>query len=177
MWTLYTDNEVTVRELIVKQWQQSGKNRTLVEIFKGVLVVANLPKTHSASTYVSTENDKSGFAHKTFWSDLFSLNKVEETELEWNDFENDLHVASDDPSAAREILTPDFMLDLHDWWLEHKLNMRIAFRGDKMYMLLPESSVRISSTTLSKKPDNIKKYAWSIVRPIWRSLMLLEDIT
>ena len=151
MYTAYDDREVSFRELVVTQKVSSDdtKTNTPVTLFKGVFVVATLNRSELAETYISTENDKEGFAHRTFWSNVLNLGTVKETELEWNDFEKDLHVATSDPTAAREILTPDFMQHLHEWWLEHKLNIRIAFKQDKMYLLLPESSIHIQSTTTS----------------------------
>lgn len=176
MYQMYGDNDVSFRELHVQRRVKSGKSESIVEVFKGIFMVATLPKDHPAETYISTEGDRNGFAHRTFWHDLFEFGKIEETELEWNDFEKDLHVASSDGSAARQILTPDFMEELHQWWLEHKLNIRIAFKGSTMYLLLPESSIKIASGTTSTKPHRIQGFAESLARPMWRSLLLLEDI-
>lgn len=177
VYEVYGDRQLMVHELSV--WQRriaSNKRQTDQEVFRGVLVTATLERSHNAETYISTEGDRMGFAHRGFWADLLERGQVTETVLEWNDFERDLHVASSDHRAAREILTPDFMLDLHSWWQEHKLNMRISFIGDQMYLLLPEETIRIASSTISTKERAIKRYAWAILRPIWRSLMLVEDI-
>ena len=178
MYTAYLNQEVSFRELLVtkKIIHQGGKMTQRVELFKGIFVVADLPSQHTAETYISTDNDRVGFAHRDFWSDLTETGDVKETILEWNEFEKHLHVASSDATAAREILTPDFMQHLYDWWLEHRLNIRISFKGSKMFMLLPEDSIRIGSSTTSTKLKNIRRYAWSVVKPIWRSLMLVEDI-
>ena len=163
---------------VIKKVVDSSKNKksSEVEIFRGLLVVAELAFTHDAETFVSTDGDRSGFAHLDFWSNLLGHNKVKETTLEWNDFEENLHVATTDPQVARQLLTPEFMLDLHDWWLEHKLNMRISFRGSHCYILMPEATIHISSSTTSTKLAVIKKYAISFARPIWRSLKLIEDV-
>lgn len=178
MYTVFGDKNISISELLVTQNLKSadGKSKRRVNIFKGVFVVVELARVHDAETYISTDGDRSGFAHKTFWTGLLKDEKVKETQLECNDFEKDLYVATSDGSKAREILTPDFMSDLHDWWLEHKLNARIAFKGDKMFMLLPEQSIHISSTTTSTKKSAIKKYAMSLARPMWRSVVLVEDL-
>lgn len=179
VYEVYGDREMTMHELSVWQTEPTASNRKKPreqEVFRGLLVVAQLERTHSAETYISTEGDRFGFAHRSFWNDLLEYGHVTETVLEWNDFEKDLHVASTDHAAAREILTPDFMMDLHEWWGDHALNMRISFIGDQMFLLLPEESIRISSTTVSTEEAAIKRYAWSIVRPIWRALVLVEDI-
>lgn len=178
IYTVYGEQEVSFRELMVTQKVRNSKGEsTTVEVFKGVFMVAKLGQTHDAETYISTEGDRSGFAHRTFWSDLLENSEVRETVLEWNDFEKDLHVASSDGRKAREILTPEFMQDLYTWWLENKLNVRIAFKGDKMFLLLPEASIKLGTSTTSTNLAAIEKYAWSLARPMWRSLMLVDDVS
>ena len=176
-YTVYGEKEVSIRELQVLRRYYDGRGREHhANLFTGVFVLAQLPFTVKGRTYISTEGDTTGFAHKTFWKNVMGRTDVEETILESNDFENDLHVATTDPTEAREILTPDFMVDLHDWWMEHKLNMRIGFAGNIMYMLLPDDSIRFSRSTTSTKLSAIERYAWTVVRPIWRSLVLIEDV-
>lgn len=177
MLTVYDDRNVTLRELVVTQRSQEQKgSRSELVLFKGVFVVATLPFTHAAETYLSTEGDRIGFAHRTFWSDLFESGKVREITLEWNDFEKDLHVATSNEVSAREILTPVFMRDVYDWWQEHKRNIRIAIKGNMFYMLLPESSIQVGSSTDSTKFLDIRTYACSLLMPLWRSLVLVEDV-
>lgn len=177
---VYGKSEVSVRELVIMQQgrDKEGKidPKLSTTVFKGVFVIANLQYFHGAETYISTDGDRFGFAHRSFWSNVMEWGKVKETVLEWNDFENHLHVATSDPTAARELLTPDFMEDLYDWWTEHKLNVRIAFKGKKMYLLLPEASISIGNSTTSTKLKDIERYAWTVARPIWRSLLLVEDV-
>lgn len=179
MYNVFSNQEVSLRELLVTQKYATNNTRKTDErtIFKGLFVTTKLTKKHEAETYISTEGDKHGFAHLDFWSNILkSSNSVSETILEWNDFEKNLHVATSDAIAAREILTPEFMSTLNDWWLEHKLNIRISFKGEYMYLLLPETSIKIDTSTTSTKLKTIKKYAWSLLRPIWRSLSLIENL-
>jgi hypothetical protein len=177
MLTVYDETKLTLRELFVtKSTGQQGRKDELT-LFKGVFVVATLPSSHNAETYLSTEGDRVGFAHRTFWSDLFEGGAVKEITLEWNDFERDLHVATSNEMAAREMLTPSLMQDLYDWWLEHKLNIRIAIKGNMFYMLLPESSIQVGFSTNSTELSDIRSYACSLVTPLWRSLTLIEDVS
>lgn len=177
---VYGEVPIEFHELSVlgKELSKTKKGQSeKIEHFRGLLVVATFPKKHAAETYISTDGDRAGFAHLSYWSGLLGLGAVQETELEWNDFENALHVASSDPVAAREVLTPDFMADVYDWWNEHKLNMRLAFKGNKMYLLMPESTIHIASTTTSDNLLVIKQYAATLARPMWRSLLLVEDVS
>lgn len=178
MYTIFGEKDVTMREVLAtKHFRSQGKGKdSQITVFKGLFLVTKLSKGHKAKTFISTENDKVGLEHNTFWSNLIGTSPINETVLEWNDFEKDLHVASNDAAKAREILTPELMVDLYSWWIEHKLNIRISFIDDYMYMLLPESSIKIGTSTTSSDKEAVGKYAWTLVYPMWRSLTLIEDV-
>ncbi len=170
-----TKYPLTFRELLATRQESDGKNSRTVTVFHGVLVTVLLPKTLMATTYVSTEGVKHGLAHKNFWSGVKERG-IEETVLEWNDFEKDLHVASSDGTEARYILTPDFMADLYAWWQEGKENIRISFSGNQMLLLLPDRHVRVNFSTTATSPEKLSQYLMSIAKPIWRTLTLVEDV-
>ncbi len=167
---------LSVRELVVERKESDGKNSHYRVIFTGVLVETKLKRTLTGTTFVSTEGDKSGFGLHNFWTKILSNDGVEETELEWNEFEKDLHVATNNGIEARYIMTPDFMEALHKWWLEHKQNIRIVFKDNKMAMLLPEVEVKIATMTTSTEAKIIKKNILAVVRPLWRTVTLLESV-
>lgn len=172
MFTFFEPSEIKISEIMVERREQKRNHR----VFKGVLAEMTLPRPLSGVTYISTEGDSFGFLHTAFWGGLIEGEEVKETVLEWNQFEKDLHVATNNEVEAREILTPDFMSDLHNWWSEHKENIRIVFRGDKMQILLRDNAVLIGASTTSTKQADLKKYALSVMRPIWRVLTLAEDV-
>ncbi|MCA9362580.1 DUF3137 domain-containing protein [Candidatus Kaiserbacteria bacterium] len=176
---IYGDTQTTLYELLLTKQilQKQGIEYEEMEVFRGLFVVTALSTIHAAETYISTEGDTHGFAHRTFWTDLFESGTVKETQLEWNEFEADLHVASSDGTVAREVLTPAFMQDLHSWWLEHKLHFRIAIKQNELFLLIPESTIQIASSTTSTDLNVIKRYAETLARPIWRSLLLVEDVS
>ena len=180
-YTAFTDNrqEIHFHELSVTTkvaHTQSG-HQAPVEVFRGLVMWTDLSFTHNAETYISTDGDRAGFAHKTFWSMLLGRHTVQETILEWGEFEDALHVATSDPVVARQLLTPDLMQEIYDWWSEHRLNMRIAVKANQLYLLIPEASIRIGSSTTSTRLPVIKRYAESLARPIWRGLRLIEDVS
>lgn len=174
---LFGGLETTIHELIVKyERPQASGQSSKWEVFRGILVNAELERDTGAETYISTDGERSGFANQSFWNELFGRGEKAESVVEWDDFERHLAVFTTDPAASREILYPEFMEDLYDWWLEHRLNIRVAIKGKRMYLLLPDPNLRIESTTFSTKPEAIERYAWSILRPLWRSLQLVEDV-
>lgn len=174
--TFFEPYKTVVREMAVARNEQRGKNSVLVTIFSGVFVEVDLPKKLEGVTFISTEGNKSGFGHIGFFTSILGLGNIKETKLEWNQFEKDLHVATNDEVEARFILTPNFMEDLHAWWSEEKENIRIVFREGKMLMLLPDRGVQIGRSTSSDNTDDLKDYALTMIKPLWRTLKLVEDI-
>jgi hypothetical protein len=166
----------TVRELFVTQMQGSGKNRRRVTLFRGVFVVGTLPKVLHGKTVISTRGDLYNLSHNSFWGALTGTNNLEETKLEWNQFEKDMFVATNNPVEARVILTPNFMSDLHNWWVVEKVNMRIAFFSNHFFMLLPHSGVYLGNAPQSDSFEKIEKYLRGMAEPIWRAQLLIEDI-
>lgn len=169
------DREAFFVEGDIKHVTGSGKNRQVKHIFKGVFAVVALPRSLVGKTFISTEGDKSGFGHISFWNGIMDTG-ARETELEWNDFENKLHVAATDPTEARYILTPDFMQDLYTWWLEKPGNIRVSFIGNHLGVLYPDKHVRINHALWRIDTLSLRDYALSIARPLVHILHLVEDV-
>lgn len=112
---VWNPGSLFVSELDIQHVTGSGKNRNVKKIFKGYFVSIDLKRKLEGKTFVSTEGDKNGFGHRSFWNNRKDLGATE-TELEWGQFEKLLHVASTDHTEARYVLTPNFMSDLYDWW-------------------------------------------------------------
>jgi hypothetical protein len=167
--------QLHITELDIKNVTGSGKNRQVKHIFKGLFVSLELQKILEGKTFVSTEGDRSGFGHQSFVKNMIGKG-IQPTELEWNDFENLLHVVTSDPTEARYILTPDLMTDLHDWWKTKKQNIRISFKENHMFMLFPDSNIRFASTVGKISPKEVKVYLESIAIPTLHVLHLVEDI-
>lgn len=174
--TTYQDRPLIISELNATRTEGSGKNRHTVTVFKGVFVVHELPTEFSGETYVSTEGDKYGFAHRGFWGSVTGRGDVAETELEWNEFEKDLHVATSDPTEARYILTPDFMHELYEWWSKNKRNIRLSFKGRYCYILFPDTKVSFAAAPLRLDRERLYRYGVTIAEPLWHVFNLLYDV-
>lgn len=168
-------NKLRVTELDVKNVTGSGKNRRIKQIFTGLFVILDLPKDLDNKTFVSTEEDKRGFANQSFLNQLTG-NGAQLVDLEWNDFEELLHVVSTSQTEARYILTPDFMNHLYQWWKEKKLNIRFAFIGRRMFMLFPDQKIRLDSTVKKIEAKNVTEYMESIAIPLLHILHVVEDV-
>jgi len=171
----FASRSLFLSELDVKHVTGSGKNRKVKKIFHGYFISHDLPKTLTGKTFVSTEGDRKGFGHQSFWKSK-SGTEVKKTELEWSDFEDKLHVVTDDPVEARYILTPDFMSDLYDWWTNKEENIRISFISNRMYILFPDKKVRMGKTIKKIDPKEVGEYLESIGIPLLHVLHLVEDL-
>jgi hypothetical protein len=167
---------VTVHELQVIELVQRKHGTERRTTFTGTLVAIELERRITHKTFISTEGDRYGFGHQSFWSHVLSTTGVQPTELESNDFERDLHVATTDPVSARELLTPDFMIRLHTWWESDPKNIRISFIDNYCYVLLPDLRVKFSAATTATNHSALRRYALSMVQPLWRALTLVEAI-
>jgi hypothetical protein len=170
------DKTLFVSELHVQNITGSGRNRHVNNIFKGYFATINLKETLTAKTFVSTEGDLHGFAHRSYWSSLTN-EKIKETIFEWNDFEELLHVATDNEQEARQVLTTDFMTDLYDWWkIQAKTNIRISFIGNNFYLLFPDKQIRFEDTVSEVDEKSLQEYLLTIARPLLHVLHLVEDV-
>jgi hypothetical protein len=171
----YADRSLFISEVDVKHVTGSGKHHKVKKIFHGYFVSYDLPRRLSGKTFVSTEGDKKGFGHQSFWKSM-SDKGVQKTELEWNDFEKKLHVVTSDPTESRYVLTPDFMYDLYNWWEGKKQNIRLAFISNRMYILFPDEKVRIGRTIKKIDSKEIGEYLESVGIPLLHVLHLVEDL-
>ncbi len=168
--------DLTVAELDIEHVTGSGKNRHTKQIFHGYFATLKLTRALTGKTFVSTEGDTSGFGGVSFWNKS-SQNLPKETILEWNEFEDMLHVATTNETEARYVLTPNFMHDLYDWWKEQKTNIRLAFHGDQMYMLFPDEQIKLwEGITSDLTADSLAEYVYTIARPLWHILRLTEKV-
>ena len=158
-------------ELDIQHVTGSGKNRSVKNIFKGYFISCNLDRTLQGKTFVSTEGDTYGFAHRTFWG-----GDVVETTLEWNQFEELLHVATNNEVEARYVLTTNFMSDLYDWWHTKSTNIRISFIGNQLCLLFPDDKIRLNDTLAKISEAEVEEYLLTIAKPLLHVVHLIEEV-
>lgn len=177
---LFTDQSGFLQSNNTIRFQLDGKGCSISEVqvgnFRGWLVCCDINKNLLGRTYVSTEDDKVGFGHITFWNKILGSTEVRETILEWNQFEKKLHVATSDPREAREILDPVFISQLYDWWhSQSSQNIRIVFYADKMIMSFEDPTIKLSSSMRENRisPEALRKNVGSLSLPLRHILNLI----
>lgn len=171
----YKDSIIRIAELDIRHNTGSGKNKQTNFIFHGYFVSFDLKKELTGKTFVSTDSDKRGFANLSVFGNT-GEGQARETILEWNEFENLLHVATTDEVEARYILTPNFMHDLYDWWQGRKTNIRLSFIGNRLYILYPDDKIRINQTVEKITDEAITDYIFSITWPMKNTIKLIDDV-
>jgi hypothetical protein len=169
-------NNLFVSELDARHVTGSGKNRRVRRIFHGYFFMLDLTTQLEGKTFVSAESDRAGFAHRGLWSDLLKTTEVKETVLEWNEFEDKLHVATTNETEARYVLTTNFMSDLYDWWKNKEASIRISFISNKMYAIYPDKNIRFGKTISKITEKEIGSYLESVGIPMYHALCLVEDV-
>jgi hypothetical protein len=99
----YEQVDMDFLEAHLQEWQQSGKSRRLVTVFRGALISVSFPKPFNGRTRVNTDRTRLG----NFFAGTFSAD--DRVRLEDPVFEDKFEVYSSDQVEARYILTPDFM--------------------------------------------------------------------
>jgi Protein of unknown function (DUF3137) len=169
------DSPLFVSELDVKNVIGSGKDRSEKNIFKGYFISFKLKQTYKGKTFISTEGDLHGFAHRTYWTGL-TVGDVREVVFNWSEFENLLHVATSNEPEAREIITAIFMHDLYNWWTAQGTNIRISFVGDQLFMLFPDEQIRFEETITEIDETKLQEYLLTVAEPLLNVLYLIEDV-
>ncbi len=168
--------QVFVSELDLKNETGSGKNRHVKNIFHGYFVSYDLPVMRSGKTFLSTDGDRDGFGHRTFWNTRITETGIADVTLEWNAFENLLHVAATDQVEARVVLTPDVMHYIYDWWQGEKGNIRLSFIESRLYILFPSKEVVLDAEVKTISSDAIRAELLGITKPLLPILHLLEVV-
>jgi hypothetical protein len=171
----YRSSLLRVAELDIKHVSGSGSHSHNKNIFHGYIISFVLNRHFEGKTFVSADTDKSGFGNLSAFGGG-TEDSPTETLLEWNDFESLLHVATTNEAEARYILTPDFMLALYEWWSKEKGNVRLSFINNQLYILYPDSNIRLNHTIKKITHEQIAEYLFTIAWPLQNVIKLIDDI-
>lgn len=137
--TMVTPGDIFVAEqaghamVEVKATRGSGKSKRT--IFEGLVFRLNIGRAFAGETYIREEQ----------WGDgnvgTSSTQGIRVTTLEWPEFEKLFEVETNNEVEAREILDPQFMAILHDWWQEHQTPVRLSFKHEYMYLSVPSADL------------------------------------
>jgi hypothetical protein len=157
----------------------AGKNASQdLKIFvrnmsKSLFIEVPLSQTFSGTTVVTTEKYSGGTDQDLYIRSLRNIG-LNVSELEWNDFENLLHVITDDAVEARYVLTPDFMESVYTWWQEKKQDIRISFTGSSMNILIFGNEVSFGGDLADVSDEEIKRHVEAWLIPLIHCMYLVN---
>jgi hypothetical protein len=164
--------DILVREVDaraeVKQKNKEGHG--IYHVFKGFIAMIPVSESFRGETYIQAESD-GRFFDSGAGGFFDRRDDIEETELEWGEFERFLQVKSTKPTEAREIFTPDFMAVLYDWWKGNDREFRISFIGDAVYIAFP-TRVTLEPKILGRLNEERQP-----VRDIVEFVLMLEGLS
>lgn len=166
---------LTITELDIKHVDGSGRKKRETSLFKGYFATYPLKRTCNGKTFISTEGDLYGFAHRTYWEGVAS-GEVKEVIVGDTAFEELLFVATTDEAETKAIVSKQFMDDLYAWWQKQNANIRISFIGDTMYILFPDERIRFEDTVDSIDDKEVEEYLVTIAEPLLHIIHLIEDM-
>jgi len=133
----------------------------------------NLASEHTAATVLTTTGSRFGFSQQGLVQRMQKNDSFQTIELE----EENLRAFGTDSAAGKSFLTKEVLQMMDDWKKEARVNIRVMRREKKLYILVPAGVQSTAYTSTSTQPDAIERYASVIARPIWRALMLAEEVS
>jgi len=145
-------------------------------LFHGYFLASKRLKVVTSDIFITTNASRMQLGKRTLIQKILLQKSSEITELEWNQFNLEFDVVTNNPTEAREILTPNFIADLYDWNEKNKQAVAISFTENQFYCLLPYKDMAIHSNIKKLDSKEVRQYVENIAVPIWHLLLLIEDI-
>jgi hypothetical protein len=132
----------------------------------------NLPNEHAAATLLTTTGQSFGLSQQSQVQHMQNNQSFHSVELVDEHFK----AFSTDPAAGSNFLTKELLQVMSDWKADTKVNIRVMRKGTKLFILVPARKKSTTYTSTSTKPEAIERYAGVVARPIWRALMVAEEV-
>lgn len=117
--------------------EKSGKNTTYVEVFGGILFVADFNKNFTGRTYVLPDKMERSLGRFSNFLQGLIRSYGELVKLEDIDFEKQFMVYSSDQVEARYILSTSMMQRMMDYQKKANSDLMMAFVNSHIYIALP----------------------------------------
>lgn len=170
VYTVFSNFDMRVHEVTFDQKTNSSNGKMTKA--SALFIDANISSEHAAATMLTTVGSSFGFSYENLRQHMQSNQAFQSIDVT----EEKLKAFSTDPVAANDFLTADLLQVMSEWQEDVKVNIRVMRKGTKLYILLPASDENTTYNATSTKPQAIERYASVIARPVWRALMLVEEV-
>jgi hypothetical protein len=168
VYTVFGENDMRVHEVMI---EQNENDDSKVTRSYAAFIDVNIDAETASEAIVSTTGSSFGFSHDSFVSNVQSSTGMIDVPLEDSGHADIKYFG---PSGLFE---KEFFGAIQRWCDEAKVNIRVTQKGTKLYILVPTSKESTTYTSTSTKQEVIERYAYRIARPIWRALMVAEEVS
>jgi hypothetical protein len=170
VYTVFSDFDMRVHEVEFDQ-TTNGPGSKVVKAH-ATFIDVNVAGEHTAATVLTSNGSRFGFSQQGLVERIQKNDSFHSIEME----DKKLKAFSTDPAIGNSFLTPEVLQIMGDWKSHSRVNIRVMRREAKLYILVPAGEQSTAYTSTSTKPDAIERYASVIAKPIWRALMLAEEV-
>jgi hypothetical protein len=174
VYTVFSNVDMRVHEIMFEQ--QASQSDSKSEKFNATFIDVNIGNEQTEEMLFFTSGNKYGFSHAHLKAHLENSEQHSPVELPEGAYQ-DLSVFSTNADKTVTDISTAVLNTIHDWHIDTKVNIRVMRKGAKLYILVPASKGSITYTSTSTNPDTIERYAGVIAEPVWRALMLAEEMT
>jgi hypothetical protein len=170
VYTVFSNFDMRVHEISFNQKPDKIGGRGLKSHAKFIDV--NMSTEYPAKTILSSAGNRFGFSQKILLQHIQnnqSFHSIEQSE-------ENLKVFSTKKAEAENFLTQELLQIMRDWERDVKVNLRMMRKGTKLYILVPASQENNNYSSTSTEQEAIERYAQVTARPIWRALILAEEV-
>ncbi len=146
-----TDNlHLELAELSIDHESGSRKNRTTINIFKGLF--ARVERKENFNTIIKVLNDKNK-------ASVSNQDNLSEVKMDSTEFENMFNVYSNNPVVAMRVLTSDIMEKIIDFEKRLNIHYELYISGAEIYMrLFTKELFEPSIFNKDKEKKNMRMY-------------------
>jgi len=170
VYTVFSDFDMRVHEVAFDQKTNSPSGKTARA--SATFIDVNVSSEHAAATVLASTGNSFGFSQQGLIQHMQNNQSFHSIEMA----DEHLKAFSTDADRGNDFLTKELLQVMSDWKADAKVNIRVMRKGTKLYILVPASEESTTYTSTSTKSEAIERYASVIVRPIWRALMLAEEV-
>jgi len=174
VYTVFSNVDMRVHEIMFEQ--QASQSDSKSEKFNATFIDVNIGNEQTEEMLFFTSGNKYGFSHAHLKAHLENSEQHSPVELPEGAYQ-DLSVFSTNADKTVTDISTAVLNTIHDWHIDTKVNIRVMRKGAKLYIIVPASKGSITYTSTSTNPDTIERYAGVIAEPVWRALMLAEEMT
>lgn len=166
----YSEVDITFRELSVSLLSEPRKH------FEGLLISAPTEVVKNFSLQIKIGDDNSSESSSLFAAAWAADGKSEEVKIELPDGVEKVQIFTDDKDAVLNFVTNEMLEMLCGWCKKVPCDVDIVLKDNHLYILVPNVSIKVKSTTTSVKLLVVRKAAEHILESLWSGVSIVRNV-